>query len=294
VIRVIRSEVLKLRTTKAWWLMLIGALATTVLALLFNGLNAHYSDLNTEVQAPPSGMPDDQKAEFEQEQQAHVAAAKSVATAIKVAADMFTSGQYFGVMFIMLLGAMIVTNEYFHQTATATFLATPHRTTVIVSKLVAAIGLATLFWAITTAVDLAAGAVFLSKEGVDNHLGDWEVVRAILLNLAAYACWAVLGVGLGVLLRSQIAAVVTGTVLYLIGTFAANLIFALVHEYLIKKDWVLTAQVAVPAIASQVMVTAGKAFDHAPPQWVGAAVLIGYGLVFGILGTLITRKRDIS
>ena len=31
-----------------------------------------------------------------------------------------------------------------------------------------------------------------------------------------------------------------------------------------------------------------------PPWWVGALVLIGYGVVAGVIGTLITRKRDIS
>jgi hypothetical protein len=42
------------------------------------------------------------------------------------------------------------------------------------------------------------------------------------------------------------------------------------------------------------MVTVGRAFEHAPPQWVGAVVLIGYGVVAGVIGTLITRRRDIS
>ena len=32
-----------------------------------------------------------------------------------------------------------MTNEFFHQTATTTFLTTPHRTAVILAKLVAAI-----------------------------------------------------------------------------------------------------------------------------------------------------------
>ena len=37
-------------------------------------------------------------------------------------------------MFIVVLGALIVTNEFFHQTATATFLTTPRRTRVIVEQ----------------------------------------------------------------------------------------------------------------------------------------------------------------
>jgi ABC-2 type transport system permease protein len=292
-IKVVRSELLKIWTTKAWWLMGIGSLAMTALALLFNMINAHFQ-FNPDFGPEPEGLSPEQQQQFEAERAQQLADAKSMATLLRMAGDLYTSGQFFGVMFIMLLGAMIITNEYFHQTATATFLATPHRTVVILSKLIAAVGLATFFWLITTGVDIIAGVIFLNTEDKANVLGEWPIQRSILLNLAAYAVWSVLGVGLGVLLRSQIAAVVTGTVLYLIGTFAATIVFALVREFLIKKDWVLTAQVSVPAIASQVMTTVGRAFEHAPPQWVGAAVLIGYGVLFGTIGTLITRKRDIS
>jgi len=31
-----------------------------------------------------------------------------------------------------------------------------------------------------------------------------------------------------------------------------------------------------------------------PPRWVGAVVLIGYAIVAGVVGTMITKRRDIS
>jgi hypothetical protein len=31
-----------------------------------------------------------------------------------------------------------------------------------------------------------------------------------------------------------------------------------------------------------------------PPRWVGAVVLISYAVITGVLGTLITKRRDIS
>jgi hypothetical protein len=39
---------------------------------------------------------------------------------------------------------------------------------------------------------------------------------------------------------------------------------------------------------------AGTDLPGNPPRWVGAAVLIGYALVAGTIGTLIMRRRDIS
>jgi ABC-type transport system involved in multi-copper enzyme maturation permease subunit len=120
------------------------------------------------------------------------------------------------------------------------------------------------------------------------------VLRAILLNLAAYAIWAVFGVGFGALVRSQLGAIVAATVLYLVGATAAGSVFDLIYTYVITKDWILALQVIVPAVASTVMISPTKTFTQSPPEWVGAVVLIAYGIVAGVVGTWILRRRDIA
>jgi hypothetical protein len=104
----------------------------------------------------------------------------------------------------------------------------------------------------------------------------------------------VLGVGLGVLMRSQIATVITGSVAYIVGGQAIYVAFGLIRGFWIKHDWVMKLMVVWPSVASQVMVSPDRVNDYTPPWWVGALILVGYGLVFGTIGTLITRKRDIS
>ena len=56
--------------------------------------------------------------------------------------------------------------------------------------------------------------------------------------------------------------------------------------------------VVLPGVASFIMVSAERLQfgpdSTGPPWWVGALVLLGYGVVAGVVGTLITRKRDIS
>ena len=47
---------------------------------------------------------------------------EAASEAVNVATNLYTSGQFFGVLIVMLLGAIMVTNEFFHQTATTTFL----------------------------------------------------------------------------------------------------------------------------------------------------------------------------
>jgi ABC-2 type transport system permease protein len=277
--RLINSELIKIRTTNTWWIFLLGSLGTTALALLVNMVQAHF----VLTQPTPEGMSPEDAATF--------ALQKS---AVVQATNIYTSGQFFGVLFVMLVGMIIVTNEFHHQTATTTYLATPHRTAVITAKLVAGTVLAIVFWAITTAIDLVAGAIFFSTEGYGAQIGEPDVVKAILFNLMAYVIWAIFGVGFGILIRSQLGATITGTVVYLLGYPAAFIIFNLIHSFLIKKDWVLTAMVAVPAVASQVAVSPVKTWAQSPPQWVGVAVLIGYAIVAGVIGILINRRRDVS
>jgi ABC-2 type transport system permease protein len=273
----IRSEYLKIRTTNTWWIFGLGTIGATALALLVNILQAHYFLTGT----PPTGAEDQ-------------AAFTLQHNVITQAANIYTSGQFFGGLFVMVLAILMITNEYHHQTATSTFLTTPHRTAVVLAKFVTAAIASVFFWLLTTVLDIITGAIYLKAEGYGSQLGEWSIQRAVLINLMVFVLWAVFGVGIGVLIRSQIGATVTATLLYVAGTQVAYIVTFLVHQFWIKKDWVLTLQVLVPARAAEIAVSPNKLFEQSPPEWVGAAVLIGYGLVLGLIGTSIMRKRDIS
>jgi ABC-type transport system involved in multi-copper enzyme maturation permease subunit len=281
----IRGELLKIRTTNIWWLFGIGLVAMTALALLVNCLQADYF-LN-EPTPDTSGMDQEDAANT----QAQFASQSQV---VAQAANIYTSGQFMGALFILLLGMLLITNEFYHQTATATFLTTPHRSAVVGAKLITAMAFATLFWLITTIMSLPTGILFLQAQDVPVSLDEWQVQRAILFNLLVFMLWSIIGVGFGALIRNQVGAVVTGVLLYLVGTQLAQILFFVIREYLIKEDWVLQAQVAVPAIAAQIFVSATEVFPDAPPYWVGGLVMLGYGVVAGVAGTLIMRRRDIS
>lgn len=293
--RLLRSEYLKIRTTNVWWLFLIGVFVFTALSLwIWMGTGA--GQINNAAAAgsgafvPPEGA---SPVEVEALRQQWEIEHDLTRTLVAVAANVYTSGQFFGLMFAMLLGALLVTNEYFHQTATATFLATPHRTQVIVAKLATAILAAGFFWLFTTVINLVAGGLFFNAKGYGPQLDQWPVQRAILFNGLAFAMWGVLGVGLGVLIRNQIGAVLTGALSYIIGTQIVQGIAFLISTWL-DTDWPLKLIVGWPAVASMVMISPERPYPEAPAWWVGGLILLAYGVVFGAIGTLIMRKRDIS
>lgn len=280
-IALVRAELLKIRTTNSWWLFGIGMIVMTGLALLINCVQADF--LLNNAANDTTGV--------DEGTQQMLAAQSSV---VAQAANIFTSGQYFGGLFVLMLGMLVVTNEFYHQTATATFLTTPHRTAVMIAKVITGIAFAALFWLITTVISLPTGILFFQGQNLSNGLGEWEVQRAIVFNLLVFMLWGILGVGLGALIRNQIGATLTGAALYLVGTFAGQIVFLLIHEYVIKENWVLAAQVIMPAAAAQVFVSAADPFQYAPDYWVGGLVLLAYGVVGGTIGTLILRRRDVS
>jgi ABC-2 type transport system permease protein len=301
----VRAELLKIFTTRTWWILGLIMLGFTALSLLINVVQAN-TDLTNAVYYkanPPTyiDVPADQRPSAEQMaaiQEDFLRMTDIPRVLAGAAANVYTSGQLLNLMFIVVLGALIVTNEFFHQTATSTFLTTPQRTRVILAKLAAAVLLAAAFWAIFTALNVGIGALNFASNGYGVPFGQWEIIRSVLMNLLAYVIWAVLGVGLGVLIQSQLGATITGVALYWISWPIAAGLLGLIREYVIKDDWVYNLAVALPGVASFIMVSTERlqfSFNSfSPPWWVGALVLLGYGVIAGVVGTLITRRRDIS
>jgi ABC-2 type transport system permease protein len=306
--RLLKAELLKLWTTNAWWIFGILTLAFTGLTLLINLLQAdselNYADVHQHDPLPDFGqkVPADQGGptpeQVQQDQANYLASVDVAKVLVRNAANIYTSGQFFSLLFMVILGALIVTNEFFHQTATTTFLTTPRRSQVIFSKLAAAVVLAFTFWLVVSVIDLGVGSIFFGSKSYSTPLADWPVLRSVLMNLLAYVIWAVLGVGLGVLIRSQLGATLTGAAFYLLSFPVAFALFGLLRQFVIKEDWVWSWIVSVPGVASQIMISPEPiqiSFNvHTPAWWVGGLVLLGYGVLAALVGTLITRKRDIS
>ena len=102
---------------------------------------------------------------------------------VKAAGSIFTSGQFFGLVLVMLLGILVITNEFQYQTATATFLTTPHRTP----------GRRSASWSPRSGWACCSGSsprssrsvgglLFFHNIGLTNSLGEWPVQRAMLFN----------------------------------------------------------------------------------------------------------------
>jgi ABC-type transport system involved in multi-copper enzyme maturation permease subunit len=278
-VRLIRAEFMKIRTTSTGSLFLTGFIVFTAMALTINGFGIH-SQLY-----PEQGLVSPAQAV------AQVAQARTPAGIAKMAASMMTSGQRIGVMFALLLGVLVVTSEFANQTAAVTFVTVPRRTTVIIAKVAASACCGALFWLVGTVLAAVATPLLLSSQHVSTSLAGWAVTRSVLLNLLAFVAWGVFGLGLGAVLRSQIVAVIGAIAVYA-GSFGTELVFTALYN-LFHQGWMLGAPVIGPAVASEVMTTSGPAFPYAPPGWVGGVIMTGYTVALVAGGIALTKRRDV-
>lgn len=175
----IRAEMVKLTTIRLPFVLLAaGAVLTAGLALL------------TAADAGGSGA----------------MAAKSLSTASGLTSVIGSS--FLAMTMAMVFGVTVSTDEFRHQTATVTYLVTPSRTKVLVGKLVAGFCFGLLFGLLGAAVSTGIGVASSSAKGYHLSLASLTLVRYDLGTVLGAGLLAAIGVAVGALVKSQLAAVV--------------------------------------------------------------------------------------
>ena len=117
-------------------------------------------------------------------------------------------------MLAIILGITIVTTEFRHGTVTPTFLAEPGRERVLASKTIAGSLVALLFGLLALLVVAAVALPWLSITGDEIHLLDGEVGTRAAQTLLSMVLWGLMGVAIGSVVHSQVAALV-GTLVWI-------------------------------------------------------------------------------
>ena len=197
-IRVLRAEIFKLRTTR---LMLGLLLAATALVLL--GVIAQLALQNS--------------AELR---------AQGVVGRVRTQEDLrlLLSANASIALFTLVLGVTSMTGEHRYGTIAATFLAEPRRWRVVAGKLAASALVGAAFGAVVAAVAAVIAVGWLAISGGPVPFG-WIVLLALLLTPPATGLVACLGVVIGAAVRNQLAAILAALGWVLV---VENLISALV------------------------------------------------------------------
>jgi ABC-2 type transport system permease protein len=119
--------------------------------------------------------------------------------------DLFTAD--FTSLFILLLGVMGMAGEWRHRTITSSVLAAPDRVRLLAAKTIAYAMAGALLSLIVTVTIMVVGTVILSARG-ETTADFADLLDVLWRNLTVAALLGAFGVGIGALLRNQIAAII--------------------------------------------------------------------------------------
>jgi ABC-2 type transport system permease protein len=246
----VRAELLKLRTTRMPYLNVLAALAFVPFSVATSILSA----------GDPGAGP-----------------ALTTSEGLRNVLSAASSGS----LVILMLGVLVMAGEFRHNTATSTFLITPDRGRVVRAKLIAASIVGVVLALAASALTLAIALPWLASKDIDVDLLSGDVAPVLLGGIAATALFALVGVGIGSMVRNQTAAV------------AGAAVWVLVVEGLLVSfapdvgRW-------LPGGAASALSGVATANGGLLPMWGGALLLTAYGLAFAAAGTRLVLQRDVT
>lgn len=265
--RQVRSELLKLRTTRLWWGMAIGIfLAGAAFSTLFAWLyGTGQMDEVAGGGSTPTGDP------------------------TQIANTVYTAGIQVGYLLLLTIGVIQIGSEYRHQTITGTFLSTPRRARVMLAKVVALLLIGAAYAVVSMVGSVGFGALTLTATG-EEAFPSAQVVRTLALSLLVLGLWALIGLGIGILIPNQIAAL-------LIGVGVAWIVEPLLGLALSYVDF--AREHVVPYLPSEATAAVINAVQNRPdsvrlPWWGGALMLAAYAALLAGAGIWRTLRKDIS
>lgn len=256
----VRVELLKLRTSRA----ALGFLAAAV------GLTALVGGLETANAGTGSAM-----------------AIPSLATPAGLQDGIASTG--FALLVAAVFGASLVSGEFRLKTITDTYLDDPNRVRVLASKAIAGAIYGMLLGGASVATALAMSFATVAARHDQVALGSGTLVRFAAGAVLGSALLAAVGVGVGSLIRNQVAAIIT--------VFAWGLA---VEEILGASFSAIGPYLPYTAAAMAAGVTNGGGMPPIPrgihPLPFGGVMLLltGIALALGVISSLTTLRRDVD
>lgn len=242
----LRSELYKFRSTRIVAGLVAAMLALVILAVLLHGLGLSVERLNSR---------SDQRGVF-----------------VEV-------GVSLGAVFAGLVGALSITGEIRSGTIRPTLLVTPRRSRVLAAKALGVLPVGFGVGAIAAGAASGVGSLALAGRGVTVQVSAGDYALLILGGGAAAALWAVIGLGVGSVVRAQVPTIVA---LFAWLLFVENLVTDLP-----------TAHRFVPGSLAESL--AGQHNDgtlHTPA--VAAVLLVLYAMAAIVAGKTETTRRDVA
>jgi ABC-2 type transport system permease protein len=204
----------------------------------------------------------------------------------------YTAGLSVAYLMTLAIGVMAIGSEYRHKTITSTFLSTPKRVQVMFAKVISLLGIGAFYGLVFCLSSVAVGASIIAARGFTAFPAAENVPRTLGLSLLALGLWALIGLGVGILINNQVAALLISIGIAWIGEFLIILILNAVGWGAATKF--LPGQATAAMVAQSTAAQGGGPVLTHLSWWAGALVLLAYSAVLAGVGSLLTVRRDVT
>ena len=198
-----------------------------------------------------------------------------------------------GYLLIVVLGVLIMSSEFQHHTAIATFLAAPKRKTVYIAKLITAALAGGILNLVATGIGMAGATIVLKTwypEAAEPHDYIWVdyLSSAFLIGVVL----SVIGLAVGTLIRSQSGAITVSMLWFALVDRLLAYLFVDIGKYL--PTGLITSLMNLHINVKEKQTGIGiNTADYLDP-WPAAGLLALYGIVFGAVAMFTTLRQDID
>ena len=265
----VKAEFRKYFTTRMWWGMAIGVfLAGALLAVFFALVVAGSTSQGQPGQssAPVPGLDN-----------------------TSMVSTVYTGGLSIAYLLTLTVGVMAIGSEYRHKTITSTFLSTPRRVRLMLAKVTSLLGIGAAYGLVFLVGSVGVGGATIAVKGFSPIPEAGPIARTLALSLLVLGLWSLIGLGFGILIPNQVAAI-------LIAVGAAWILEPLLAFGLAFASWGRPIVPYLPSQATSAMVGQINTSDTVTllSWWAGALVLVAYAAVLAGIGSYLTVRRDVT
>src|SRR5690606_28292963 len=198
----------------------------------------------------------------------------------------------------LVVGVLSIGQEFRHKTATSTFLASPRRWRVVIAKVVALVVIAVGNGVLHLVGGVIGGGIFLALNDLPLFPEPTQLLRTFALALLVLAVWSLIGIGFGVLIPNQIAALfVAVAVVWIVEPLLGFGLTFLDGGDAFARFFPSQATTATLDVFTGLDGELAQAMGATGGQlvwWAAALVLLAYAAVMTAVGVLLPRRRDIA
>jgi ABC-2 type transport system permease protein len=261
---VLRAELRRITTTKLWWIVLISIFV----------LSAGYAALPAAVALLQSGA----------------GVASSPFTDPGIIRSIYNGGNVLSRILAMVVGIVAIGSEYRYGTVAASYLATPRRVRMVLGRTGALLIFGVIYGITSVAAGMLVAIPFVLTNNGSLLLDQTETWRSIILGVCSIALWTLIGMGIGILIKNLLVALVVGVIL-------GFLVEPIVSVVFFFKRWEQLLNL-MPSGATNAMleITSPVLFagQQPSPWWLAGLILAAWCLLPALAGLLSAVRRDIA